>query len=81
MAYLVAQRVKNLPSVQKAWVQSWVRKIPWSREWLPSSVSLPGKFHGQRSLAGDGPQGHKQSDMTEQLTLSVFSLLIKPQLK
>ena len=27
----------------------WVRKIPWSREWQPSPVFLPGKFHGQRT--------------------------------
>ena len=26
-------------------------------------------FLGQRSLAGYSPQGHKESDMTEQLTL------------
>ena len=32
---------------------SWVGKIPWSRRWRPAPVSLPGKFHGQRSLAGD----------------------------
>ena len=24
----------------------------WSRKWQPTPVSLPGKFHGQRSLAG-----------------------------
>ena len=30
----------------------WVRKIPWSRKWQPTEVFLPGKFHGQRSLAG-----------------------------
>ena len=29
-----------------------VRKSPWRREWLPTLVSLPGKSHGQRSLAG-----------------------------
>jgi len=23
---------------------------PWRREWLPTPVFLPGKFHGQRSL-------------------------------
>ena len=28
------------------------RKIPWRREWLPTSVFLPGEFHGQRSLVG-----------------------------
>ena len=27
---------------------------------------LPGKFHGQRSLAGYSPWGHKESDTTEQ---------------
>ena len=30
----------------------WVRKIPWRREWLPTSVLLPGEFHGQKSLVG-----------------------------
>ena len=28
----------------------WVRKIPWRRQWLPTSVFLPVKFHAQRSL-------------------------------
>ena len=27
---------------------------------------LPGKFHGQRSLAGYSPWGHNESDTTEQ---------------
>ena len=31
-------------------VSSWVRKIPWRREWLPTPVFVPGEFHGQRSL-------------------------------
>ena len=26
---------------------------------------LPGKFHGQRNLAGYSPWGHKESDMAE----------------
>ena len=34
----------------------------------PTPVFLPGVFHGQRSLASYSPQGHKESDMTEQLT-------------
>ena len=46
----------------------WIRKIPWRRKWLPSPVFLPGKFHGQRSLAGYSPWGRRESDMTEQLT-------------
>ena len=31
-------------------------------------VFLPGEFHGQRSLAGYSPGGHKESDTTERLT-------------
>ena len=29
-----------------------VKKIPWRRKWQPTSVFLPGKFHGQRNLVG-----------------------------
>ena len=43
----------------------WVRKIPWRRAWQPIPVFLPGKSHGQRSLVGYSPQGHKESNMTE----------------
>ena len=35
--------------------EPWVRKIPWSQKWQPTPVSLPGKSHGQRSLAGYSP--------------------------
>ena len=31
---------------------------------------LPGKFHGQRRLVDYSPWGHKESDMTEQLSLT-----------
>ena len=30
----------------------WARKILWRRKWQPTPVFLPGKSHGQRSLAG-----------------------------
>ena len=43
----------------------WVRKIPWSRKWQPTPVFLPGEHHGQKSLEGYGPCGHKESDTTE----------------
>ena len=46
----------------------WVGKIPWRREWQPTPVLLPGESHGQRSLVGYSPWGHKESDMTERLT-------------
>ena len=35
---------------------------------------LPGKSHGQRSLEGYSPWGHKELDMTEQLSLSTSFL-------
>ena len=35
----------------------------------PAFFVLPGESHGQRSLAGYSPQGGKESDTTEQLTL------------
>ena len=38
---------------------------PLERERLPTPVFLPGEFHGQRSLAGCSPWGHKELDMTE----------------
>ena len=41
----------------------WVGKIPWRREWLPTPVFLLGEFHGHN------PWHHKESDMTEQLSL------------
>ena len=43
----------------------WVRKTPWSRKWQPNPVVLPGKFHGQRSLAGYSPWGRKELDTIE----------------
>ena len=43
----------------------WIGKIPWRREWLPTPVFLLGEFHGERSLVGYSPCGHKESDMTE----------------
>ena len=39
----------------------WVGKIPWRRKWPPTAVFLPGESHGQRSLAGYSPWGHKES--------------------
>ena len=52
----------------------WVEKIPWRKEWLLTPIFLPVKFHGQRSLMGYSPWGHKESDMTEQLKLSLSNM-------
>ena len=50
-------------------LETWVGKIPWGRERLPIPVLWPGEFHGLYS-----PWGHKESDMTEQLSLSIKTL-------
>ena len=43
----------------------WVRKTPWKRKRQPTPVFLPGESHGQQSLVGYSPWGHKESDMIE----------------
>ena len=35
----------------------WVGNFPWRRKWQPTPVFLPGKSHGQRSLADYSPRG------------------------
>ena len=30
----------------------------WRRQWHPTPLLLPGKFHGRRSLVGCSPWGH-----------------------
>jgi len=37
----------------------WVGKTPSRRKWQPTPGFLPGESHGQRSLAGYSPWGHK----------------------
>ena len=40
----------------------------------PQYSCLPGELYGQRSLLGYSPWGRKDSDMTEQLTLTFILL-------
>ena len=39
-------------------------RFPWRRKWQPTPECLPGKSHGQRSLAGYSPWRRKESDTT-----------------
>ena len=43
----------------------WSGRSPGGGKWQPTRVFLPGKSHGQRSLAGYSPKVHKESDTTE----------------
>ena len=45
---LVVQVVKDLPTKRETRFSPWVEKIPWRREWLPTSILLPGESQGQR---------------------------------
>ena len=49
-AVLVAQLVKNLPSMGETWVQFLGWEDPWRRERLPTPVFWPGELHGLDSL-------------------------------
>ena len=62
----------SLPALQVTWVQSWVGKMPWRREWQPTPVFSPGESHGQRSLAGYSPRGHRELDVMKWLALLLF---------
>jgi len=53
-------------------------KIPWRRKWQPTPLSSPGKSHGQRSVVGCSPWGHKELAMTEQLTLNTYVSISTP---
>ena len=57
---LVAQTVKNLPAMQEIWVRSLGQEDPMEKEMATPPVSLPEKFHGQRSLVGYSPWGRKR---------------------
>ena len=47
-------------SITRVYNQGLVRTLPQKRKWHPTPVFFPGKFHGQRSLAGYSPWGHKR---------------------
>ena len=47
--------VKNTPANTGDSGSVWVRKIHWKRKWHPTPEFLPGKSHGQRSLADWSP--------------------------
>ena len=66
MDFLVAQMVKNLPAM----LETWVRSLGWEDS-LEEGTATHSKDsclespHGQRTLEGYSPWGHKESDTTE----------------
>ena len=53
----------------ETWVYPWVEKIPWRKERLPTPVFWPGEFFGL------SPWCRKESDTTEQLSVSHLAIL------
>ena len=60
----MAQLIKNLSAMQETQVRSLGGEDPLEKEMATTPVLLPGKFYGQT-------WGHKGSDTTELLTLSL----------
>ena len=69
----MAQMVKRLPSVLETKVQSLGGEDPLEEE-METQVFLPGKSHGQRSLAGYSPWDGKELDTTERLHFHLWGL-------
>ena len=65
----MAQLVTNPPAMQETWFNSWVGKIPWRRDRLPTPVFLgfPCGLTGKESTcnAGDLVQFLGQEDPLE----------------
>ena len=70
---------RDPPARQETQVQSPSQEVPWRREGLPTPLFLPGEFHGQRSMVAYSAWGHKQSDTTERLTLSLYTPVFAPR--
>ena len=54
-ASLIAQSVRIRLQCRRPGFNSWIRKIPWRREWQPTPVFFPGESNEQRSLVGYSP--------------------------
>jgi len=59
--------IKSLPAMREIWVQSLGREDSLGKEMATHSSILAWKSHGWKILAGYGPWGHNESDMTESL--------------
>ena len=66
--------IKNLPAMQETWIQLLDWKDHLEEEIATYSSILAGKSHGQRSLVGYSPQGHKELDMAYWLNNNIVSM-------
>ena len=71
--------------MRKTWVRFLGQEDPLEKEmathssilaWrIPWTVFLRGESHGQRSLVGCSPRGHKELDMTERIHFTSLSII------
>ena len=68
---MVVQLVKNSPAnegdARDEGLSPGLGRSPGGGKRQPTPVFLPGKVHGQRSLAGHSPRSRKESDTTEHI--------------
>ena len=57
--------MQEMEEIQEVQFQSLGEEEPLEEEMQPTPVLLPGKSHGQRSLAGYSPGGCKELDGTD----------------
>ena len=78
----MAQIVRNLPAIQETRVCSLGQEFSLEKgiARIPTPVFLPGESQGQRNLVGFSPGDHKESETTEQISLSLQGAYRIPQI-
>ena len=74
--------VKNPPANARdtGLILGW-KDPPECRQWQPTPVFLPGKFHGQRKLVGYCPWSHRDLDTTDPLSTAQHMVRLCPPAK
>ena len=68
----MAQIIKNLPAMQKTWVQYLAQEEPLEKE-MATHFSIPAwRIPWTKESGRLQSMGHKESDITERPTLSLF---------
>ena len=69
---VIAQMVKNLPAMQETQVRSLGQEDPLEKGVATHYSVIARRIPWTEELAGYSPWGHKKSDMTELLTVSLL---------
>ena len=69
----MTQTLNNLPAMQETRIQSLGWEDSLEKGMATHSNILAWRIHGQNSLVGYSPWGHKESGITKRLSLSIES--------